>query len=124
MEYFSQGNFIFKYITTIQECLCYIITFSICMIILLMLIFYFCCWRYGRYIFFDTIILMCRWCVPGVLCAVQNTSSTIKKEIKSVIQKKIYPIKWIIIIYSNKYKSDKKFEFLRSFCQFAREVER
>ncbi len=45
MEYFSQGNFIFKNITTIQECLCYIITFSICMIILLMLIFYFCCWH-------------------------------------------------------------------------------
>ena len=52
MEYFSQGNFIFKNITTIQECLCYIITFSICMIILLMLIFYFCCWRYRRYIYF------------------------------------------------------------------------
>ena len=36
-EYFGQGNFILKNIKTIQECLCYIITFSICMIILLLI---------------------------------------------------------------------------------------
>jgi hypothetical protein len=36
-EYFGKGNFIFKNIKTIQECLCYVITFSICMIILLLI---------------------------------------------------------------------------------------
>jgi len=36
-EYFSQGNFLFKNLKTIQECLCYVITFSICMIILLLI---------------------------------------------------------------------------------------
>jgi hypothetical protein len=36
-EYFGQGNFILKNIKTIQECLCYVITFAICMIILLLI---------------------------------------------------------------------------------------
>ncbi len=36
-EYFGKGNFILNNIKTIQECLCYIITFSICMIILLLI---------------------------------------------------------------------------------------
>lgn len=36
-EYFGKGNFILNNIKTIQECLCYIITFAICMIILLLI---------------------------------------------------------------------------------------
>lgn len=36
-EYFGKGNFILSNIKTIQECLCYIITFAICMIILLLI---------------------------------------------------------------------------------------
>jgi hypothetical protein len=36
-EYFGKGNFILNNIKTIQECLCYVITFAICMIILLLI---------------------------------------------------------------------------------------
>ena len=36
-EYFGKGNFILNNLKTIQECLCYVITFAICMIILLLI---------------------------------------------------------------------------------------